>query len=99
MRLAGPHDSHSPNDSLDVLGLLALQGFTEQGSTGRYLRDEWFHHNPAACINSYVDCAHISAKCGWAVVPANVDRLSFLDPREWQSCGVGAYMHVACGHY
>jgi len=64
IRLAGPHDSHSPNDSLDVLGLLALPGFTVQGSTGRGLRDVWFNHNPAACINTYVDCAHISPQCG-----------------------------------
>ena len=73
MRHAGPYDSHGPNDSLDVLGLLALPGFTAQGSTGRYLRDVWFHHNPAACINTYVSCANISAQCGWVVVPANVD--------------------------
>jgi len=73
MRLAGSYDSHSPNYSLDVLGLLALPGFNKQGSTGRDLRDVWFHHNPTACINTYVGCAHISARCGWVVVPANVD--------------------------
>ena len=99
MRLAGQYGSESPNNSRDVLGLLALPGFTAEPSTGRCLRHVWFHHNPAAGINTYVSCAHISAHCGWVVIPANVDQLSFLNPREWQWCGLGANMHAACGHY
>jgi len=99
MRLVGRNDSHSDNDSLDMLGLHALPVFTAQGATGRCLRDVWFHHNPAACINTSVTCSNISLQWGWVVIPADVDQLSFLDPRVWQWCGVGAYMHAACRHY
>ena len=73
MRLGGPYDSHSPNDSLDVLGQLRLSGFTAQGTTGRCFRVVWFHHNPPACITTYVSCANISTQCGGVVVPPHVD--------------------------
>jgi len=56
MRLTGPYNSQSPNDSLEVLGLLALQMFTAQGSMGCCLRDVWFHNNPVPWIDTYVRC-------------------------------------------
>ena len=100
MCLAGTYDSNSPYDSRNVEGLLAVAGFTAQGSTGRRLSDVWFHHNPAACIDTVgvlrTLCRH--GVGGLSFPPMSIDLLC-LDPREWQWCGcqyaccIGARLH------
>ena len=82
---------------LNVQDLLAVAGFTAQGSTGRCLRDVWFHQNPSACIDTIVRCAHLAAmlllgrrfrRCRSTLM------VSILE----SGSGVGANMHDAFGH-